>query len=254
MSFPNEPPTTLAEPPKRLGSVAIAIGVLAVMVVAGVIAGIAVLALRDDPSPDDADPPAPPASSAEVSEPAVPPSSSADADQTGPPVTEVQLPTSGDLTWPDSSWQAGDSIGREAAEPQSPCQTWTTDALPTHTAIHGRAFTLADGDGRAFAYVMSFQGETDASTAEEAILADGMDCAERLGGTGHPQQDLSSPIGVGAWIDVAWDGRVGSWGVARHGDRVVWLWIEAEGDASWLGQPDGPMADSLAGAVRRLAG
>lgn len=169
-------------------------------------------------------------------------------------MTAVQLPTSGDLAWPDDTWQAGESFAQESAEPQAPCQTWNTAALPTLTAIHGRAFTLAEGEGRAFAYVLSFAAEADAIAAQEAILADGEGCAERLGGTAHPQQELTSPIGTGAWTDVAWDGHVGSWGVARHGGRLVWLWLEVEAEASWLGAADGPMADSLSRAVRRLTG
>ena len=256
---PPEPPTTLTQSRPRLGTAAIVIAVLAVTVVAGVIAGVVVLALRSDDAPGGpVDPPPPPPSSPSVEQsPDAPDSSAPPTGEVGPPVTAVQLPTSGDLVWPDASWQAGDTVGQALADPQAPCQTFAADGPPTRTAVHGRSFSLPNDRGRAFAYVMSFQGEADAITAQEQILADGMGCAGRLGGEQGEQHDLSTPLGSGSWTDLSWTDdsgeHAGAWGVARHGDRVIWLWMEAAGDGAWRGDAaEHPMPESLTRSLRRL--
>lgn len=269
MTYPGQPPQGTGAPDvgpgggrRPLGTAAVVVAVLAVVIVLGVVAGLVVIAVggvgpfgrpEGAPPPASASTPEPDGSTSPEQPPPPPPSGSP-----LPPVTAANLPTSGDLVWPGSSWHVAATESAAHDGPVAPCQTWAADAPPTRTAIHGRSYELGDGEGRAYAYVLSYQTVADADTVAEALVADGLSCAERLQGTQGPRMDVKAPLGSGVVTDLQWTDdsgpHVGTWGVAREGSRAVWLWMEAAGDGGdWLGEAEGhPMASSLNHALRRL--
>lgn len=265
MSFGGQPQpgsgAPSGQPPGRrpLGAAAVVIAVLVIVVVLGVVAGVVVIAVggigplgRPDPTP--ATSPSPVGGNSSSPPPVEPPASPL------PPVTAANLPTSGDLVWPGSAWHVVSTEPAAHDGPVTPCQQWSPDAPPTRTAILGRSFRLGDteGLGRAHAYVLSYATVADATTVADAIVADAMSCASRLQGTQGPRMEVSGPLGAGVVTDLQWTdpagAHVGTYGIAREGNRVVWIWMEAVGDKpDWLGVPEGhPMADSLRHALRRL--
>ena len=269
MTYGGQPPqgtgAPTGQPPdgggrRPLSTAAVVVAVLAVVVVLGVVAGLVVIAVggigpfgRPDATPSSSSaPPSQRDGSATPPQPPPPPGSPL------PPVTAANLPTSGDLAWPESSWHVKATESTAHDGPVAPCQTWATDAPPTQTAIQGRSYELGDGQGRAYAYVLSYQTVADAATVAEALVEDGLSCAERLQGAQGPRMDVTGPLGSGVVTDLQWSDdtgpHVGAWGVAREGSRVVWLWMESAGEGGdWLGKAEGhPMASSLNHALRRL--
>jgi len=243
---------------RPLGTAAVVVAVLAVVVVLGVVAGVVVIAIGGVGPlgrPDDQASASASASGVEGEGTAGPP---AQPGTPSPPVTAANLPTSGDLVWPDASWHVTQTEAAAHDGPVAPCQTWAADAPPTQTAIQGRGYRLDGGDGTAYAYVISYQQVADAVAVAESLVADGLSCAGRLQGTQGPRMQVAGPLGSGVFTDLQWSDdtgpHVGAWGVARDGSRVVWLWMATPGeDAGWLGTAEGhPMADSLTHALRRL--
>ncbi|MFW6599303.1 hypothetical protein ACQBAU_12290 [Propionibacteriaceae bacterium Y2011] len=254
------------QPSTRLSGVAIVIGVLAIVIVLGVVAGVVVWVVRGGPGADPPpQPPTPPPSSTQPTPAESSPVTSTPPSETtrpspeqGPAVTAANLPTSGDLVWPGQQWRVKDNLAELPAEPAAPCQTWTPAGPPAAGSGMGRTFELKPGPGRGVAYVLSYPSEADARAAADMIMADAEQCGQRLSGEQSEVQTLNSPLGQGRYLDLTWRtgdvDHVGTWGVATRGERLVWLWLEADGPApEWVGTEDGhPMAASLANALSRL--
>lgn len=262
--YPPNTPTTIpgavqAPPPgpSRLGGIAIVIAILAVVVVLGVVAGVVIwnvngglpgMTRTPSPSPASTSPSGPPSPTGSP----------------GPAVGAANLPTSGDLAWPPPLvWKVEATTEGPSDAATAPCQTWKATGASPETAVQVRTYALqpgigVSGNGRAVAYVISYVSEAEAVRAAAAVLADGMTCAERLHGRQGPEMTVDLPLGQGSFTDVVWsvDGaeRTGAWGVARHGSRLVWLWVEVPGNGSpWVGHSDGhPMAATLGHALGRL--
>lgn len=250
---------------KGIGPVPLAIGILALVIVLGVVTGLLVMLLRPEPGPP-APPPPPPPSSAQVPSwpasadpsPSTPPSSQVPA---GSPVSVGNLPTSGDLSWPNGQWDSGETTDAAGEEPASQCQTWRPSQLAGLTGSAGREYALkGPTKGRAHAYVLSFTSETEAVAAHDQLFDDAVGCAGRLGGQASERHQADAPWGSGAFVDVVVPGpeRTVSTGVGRVGNRLVWLVVEVNGtDLGAIDVQADPnrrhtMINSLPKAMRRI--
>lgn len=252
---------------KGIGPVPLAIGILALVIVLGVVTGLLVMLLR----PEQVPPPPPPPSSAQVPSwpasadpsPSTPPTSAPPTGEApaGSPVSVGNLPTSGDLSWPNGQWDSGETTDAAGEEPASQCQTWRPSQLAGLTGSAGREYALkGPTKGRAHAYVLSFTSETEAVAAHDQLFDDAVGCAGRLGGQASERHQADAPWGSGAFVDVVVPGpeRTVSTGVGRVGNRLVWLVVEVDGtDLGAIDVQADPnrrhtMINSLPKAMRRI--